>query len=161
MGFQTQVYDQPNPAVEGDFASANPRSTVLAGPGGLVSGSGGVTVGRFAWADANQAVTNAGSGVPTGFLHREQQGLITTFLADSTMVVPQGLPVTLHSLGDFWVKTGTVATLGQKVFASNTTGQIQTGAAGATIAGYTETKWFVGSAGAANSLIKITTTQPG
>lgn len=161
MGFQKQVYQFPNPAVEGDFASANPRSVVLAGEGQLVAGASGMTVGRFAWADANGLVTNAGSGVPTGFAHREQQGLITIFLAEASMIVPQGLGVTLHDLGDFWAKTLTVATVGQKVFASNTTGQISTGAAGGTIAGSTETKWFVASAGAIGDLIKITTTALG
>ncbi|MEX3614244.1 MAG: hypothetical protein VB141_10945 [Burkholderia gladioli] len=161
MGFQKQVYIDPNPAVEGDFASANPRAMVLAGPGALVAGDAGVTVGRFAWADANGLVTNAGTGAPTGFVHREQQGLITIFLMESTMIVPKGLAVTLHNLGDFWAKTGTVATIGQKVFASNTDGSVQTGAAGATVAGYTETKWNVASAGAAGDLIKITTTAQG
>jgi len=157
MGFQTAVYDQPNPAVAGDFASSNPRSTVLAGPEGISAGANGLTVGLFAWV-ANGLATNAGSGAPQGFVHREQQALITTFLAEATMLIPAGLPVMLHNSGDFWAQTGTTATVGQKVFASNTTGQIQTGAAGATIAGYTETNWYVKTAGAANSLIKISTT---
>ena len=81
MGFQKQVYIEPAAAVAGDFASSNPRSTVLAGQGALVADTAGVTVGRFAWADATGKVTNAGSGVPTGFVHREQQGVITVFLA--------------------------------------------------------------------------------
>jgi len=161
MGFQTQVYDQPQIGVEGDFASSNPRSTVLAGPEGIKAGVGGVTVGRFAWVDANGLATNAGSGKPTGFVHREQQALITVWLAEETMVVPAGLPVTLHNLGDFFVKTLTAATVDQKVFASNTDGTIKTGAAGATIAGYTETNWYVASAGDANALIKITSTALG
>jgi hypothetical protein len=161
MGFQTQVYQQPNPAVAGDFASANPRATVLAGPGQLVAGSAGVTVGRFAWADTDGIVSNAGTGVPTGFVHREQQGVITIWLAESSMIIPEGLMVVLHNLGDFWAQTTTAATAGQKVFASNTDGTIAAGDAGATIAGHTETDWFVATAGAANSLIKITSTNLG
>lgn len=161
MGFQKQVYIEPAAAVAGDFASSNPRSTVLAGPGALVADTAGVTVGRFAWADANGKVTNAGTGVPTGFVHREQQGVITIWLAESTMVIPAGLGVTLHNLGDFWAATKTVATIGQKVFASNTDGTISTGAAGDTIAGSTETDWFVASAGAVGALIKITSTNLG
>lgn len=161
MGFQKQVYIEPAAAVAGDFSSSNPRSTVLAGPGALVADTAGVTVGRFAWADANGKVTNAGAGVPTGFVHREQQGVITIWLAEATMLIPAGLGVTLHNLGDFFVSTKTAATIGQKVFASNTDGTISTGAAGATIAGSTETKWFVGSAGAIGSLIKITSTNLG
>lgn len=161
MGFQAAVYIDPNPAVEGDFASANPRASVLAGPGQLVAGDNGLTVGRFAWVDANGKASNAGSGAPAGFVHREQQGLITIFLAEATMLVPKGLPVVLHNLGDFWAKTKTVATKSQKVFASLTDGTISTDAAGATVAGSIETKWYVASAGGVGDLIKITTTQPG
>lgn len=157
MPFQTAVHTDPNPAVAGDFASANPNASVVAGPGTFVAGSGGCNVGVFGWADANGLVTNAGSGAPTGFVHRDLQGLITTWLAESSMNIPQGLPVTLMSAGDFWAKTLTTATVGQKVFASNTDGTVKTGAAGATISGYTETKWYVGSAAAANDLVKITT----
>ena len=157
MTFQTTIKAQQAPAVEGDFASANPRASVLAGEGAFIAGTAGATVGRFAWADAAGLVTNVGSGAPTGFIHREMNALITTFLGAASMVIPAGLIVTLMAAGDFWVKTLTTATVGQKVFASNTTGEIKTGTAGATISGYTETKWTVGSAGAANELIKITT----
>lgn len=166
--FQTQVNYQPAPAVAGDFASANPRAVVLAGPGSLVAGTGGVTVGVFAWAassgtsdpstgetDFYNTVTNAGSGVPTGFVHREQQAVITTWLQAATMVIPAGLPVILHSHGDFWVASSTASTVGEKVFASLTTGAISTATTGTTVAGSIETKWFAMSAGAAGELIKI------
>jgi len=156
MSFQNRVNIQPAPAVAGDFASANPRATVLSGAGSLVTGVGGALVALFAWAVAG-VVTNAGSGAPTGFIARAQQALITAFLGESGNTIPDGLGITLYSQGDFWVQTLTVATIGQKVFASNTTGVVNTGTAGATIAGFTETKWSVGSAGAANELIKITT----
>lgn len=157
MGFQSTINNDPNPAVAGDFASANPRASVLAGPGAFVAGTGGANVGLFGWADASGLVTNAGSGVPTGFIHRDMNALITTWLGSASMNIPAGQPVTLMSAGDFWAQSLTVATVGQKVFASNTDGTIKTGAAGATISGYTETDFFVGSAGAANDLIKITT----
>jgi hypothetical protein len=157
MGFQSTIHNDPNPAVAGDFASANPQASVLAGPGTFVAGTGGCNVGVFGFADANGLVTNAGSGAPTGFVHRDTQALITTWLAAASMNIPAGLPVTLMSAGDFWAQTLTTATVGQKVFASNTDGTVKTGAAGATVAGYTETKWVVGSAGAANDLIKIGT----
>lgn len=158
MGFQTVVNLQQAPAVAGDFASANPRASVNApADGTFVAGTGGATVGLFGWSDANGNVTNAGSGAPTGFIHRDQQALITAFLGQTSVVIPQGETVTLFNAGDFWAQTGTVATVGQKVFASNTTGAIQTGAAGATIAGYTETAFHVDSAGAVGELIKIST----
>jgi hypothetical protein len=157
MPFQTSVNITPAPAVAGDFASANPNASVLAGPGAFVAGTGGANVGLFGWADANGLVTNAGSVVPTGFIHRDMQALIVTWLAEASMNIPAGQPVTLMSAGDFWAKTLTTATVGQKVFAVLADGTIKTGAAGATIAGAIETKWFVGSAAAANELVKITT----
>ena len=83
--FPSQVQVQPAIGVEGDFCDSNPRFTVDAGPGGMVSGPSGVYVGRFAWAiapldsDGTPAtVSNSGWGPVTGFVHREQQGLITT-----------------------------------------------------------------------------------
>jgi hypothetical protein len=156
MSFQDRVNLQQAPAYAGDFASANPRASVLAGEGALVAGTGGLTVGRFAW-NVGGAVTNAGTGKPTGFVHREMQAMITVFLAENSNVIPAGRPITLHNAGDFWAQTLTTATVGQKVFASLTTGEVKTDAAGATVAGYVETAWGVASAGAANELIKITT----
>lgn len=139
MGFQKQVNAQQAPAVEGDFCDMNPRYTVDAGPGGLVAGPNGVTVGRFAWAtapdDANGApasVSNAGEGPVTGFVHRAQQGLITTYLSDSGETVPAGFPVTLHSGGGFWVKNAgaTQALPGMKAYASYVDGSVTFAATG-------------------------------
>lgn len=139
-GFQTSVNTQPAPAVLGDFASTNPRATVLAGPGGLVSGPAGVRVGRFAWAhydevDANGAaamVSNSGIGPVTGFVHREQQALITQYLADASLVIPQGFEVVLHNMGDFWIKNeGTSEAIpGQKAYASYANGAASFAASG-------------------------------
>lgn len=163
-GFQTTVNLQQAAAVEGDFASANPRRSVVSHEGTLVAGTGGVTVARFAWADGTGKVTNAGAGVPTGFVSRSgRQGsaVITTYLAETSMQILQGFEVTLHESGDFWAKHITnPATVGQKVFASLTTGQIQTAAAGATVAGYIETAFRVsgfpaGGTGAVGELIVI------
>lgn len=140
-GFQTQVYYNPAPAVEGDFASSNPRKVVLAGPGGLVAGSQGVTVGRFAWlsyqqVDADEApavVDNFGSGAPAGFVHREQQGLITTYLQESSLLLPAGFGVTLFDSGDFWAKNygSTFAQFGMKVYANYADGKCTFAATGA------------------------------
>lgn len=141
MNFQTFVGTQPSPAVAGDFASANPRFSVDAGPGGLVAGAAGVYVGRFAWwsaalIDANDTpavVNNTGSGPVTGFVHREQQGLITTFLAESSMLIPQGFPMTLMSGGDFWCKNdgATECVVGMKAYANYADGKVTFAATGA------------------------------
>lgn len=141
MSFQQQVNLTPAPAVAGDFASANPRASVLAGPGGLVAGVGGVTVGKFAWVDDDgSTVLNRGTATraPNGFVHREQQALITTYLAESGNVIPEGLPVTLHNEGDFWaLLTGSnAATIGAAIYADYSTGDVSavaaTGGASAT-----------------------------
>lgn len=130
-GFQKQVNVIPSPAVEGDFASANPRFTVLAGPGALVSGPVGATIGKFAWLNADgRSVSSSGVNAPTGFVYRRQQGLITTFLANGSMVVPPGLPMTLANGGDFWVRSANGATIGQKAYADNTDGSITFAASG-------------------------------
>lgn len=157
MGFQSVINQTPAPAVEGDFASANPYASVVAGEGGLVAGSSGVTVGRFAWVAAGVVSNAQSSGAPTGFVHRHQQAVITQWLGASSMLIPPGLQMGLKSAGDFWGRSTTVATIGQKVFASITDGTIATGAAGATVTGFVETKFVVQSAAAAGELIKFGT----
>jgi hypothetical protein len=140
MGFQKSVYTQPAPAVAGDFASANPRASVLAGPGGLVAGPNGLVVGRFAWLsyytvdpnDAPATANNTGSGAIAGFVHRDQQALITTYLAESSMLIPAGFPVTLMDAGDFWcINSGSGQALpGMKAYANYADGTITFAATG-------------------------------
>ena len=146
-GFQTQVYSQPAIGVAGDFASANPYFTYDAGPGGLVAGASGVSVGRFAWVtpplDPNNAPTvanNFGFGPVAGFVHRSLQGLNTVFLSQASQLIPKGLPVTLMTGGDFdVVNDGTLqATIGQKAFANLLTGKVQFAAAGSNPGGATD-----------------------
>lgn len=137
MPFQTSVFTQPAPAVAGDFASSNPRHVVLAGPGQLVVGAAGLTIGRFAWLD-NATYTIAGNvgdgAVPDGFVGRHQQALITAYLAETSMVIPQGFGCTLYASGDFWVlnEGTTQATPGLKAFANLADGRISFAAAGST-----------------------------
>lgn len=123
--FPNKINIQPAPAVEGDFASANPRWNVLAGPGQLVAGPNGLVVGRFAWVDSTMTyASNSGSGPVAGFVHREMQALITTYLTEYGMTIPSGFPVTLHNGGDFWaVNRGTTtANPGMKVYANYANG---------------------------------------
>jgi hypothetical protein len=133
-GFQTVVNTQPAPAVEGDFCNKNPRFSVDAGPGGLVAGDHGVIVGRFAWisnevVDANDApaiVNNFGAGPVAGFVHRDQQGLITGYLQEFSMLVPVGFQMTLMSGGGFWARNNgnTEALPGMKAFANFADGTV-------------------------------------
>ncbi|CCE05771.1 hypothetical protein BRAS3843_1480002 [Bradyrhizobium sp. STM 3843] len=133
-GFQTVVNTQPAPAVEGDFCNANPRFSVDAGPGGLVAGDQGAIVGRFAWlsfeeVDANDApavVNNFGSGSPAGFVHREQQGLITGYLQESSMVIPRGFQMSLMARAGLWARNAgnTEALPGMKAYANFADGTV-------------------------------------
>lgn len=143
-GYQTQVYSSSSPAVAGDFASLNPYFSVDAGPGGLVAGAGGVTIGRFAWMypplDPNsgyKVVQNYGVGSVAGFVHREQQGLIITYLANSGMLIQPGFQMGLMNGGDFWVKNegSTPAQIGQKAYASAADGSVAFAASGGTAPG--------------------------
>lgn len=136
--FQTQINNQPAPAIEGDFASANPWTSMLAAPGSLQAAPAGVLVGRFAWAENdNQTgaglVSNAHPGVASrlGFVGREQAGaLITAFLGSYTMEVVSGYEVTLYTSGDFWARFAGGATVGQKVYASFYDGSCSSAATG-------------------------------
>lgn len=134
MGFPSQVNGVQAPAVAGDFADKNPRVSVIAGPGALVAGAAGVTVGRFAWWDnAKQSkVSNAGFGPVAGFVARVQQALITAFLAEGSNLIPPGHALTLHSAGAFWVTNDGAgeALVGQKAYANYADGKVSFAATG-------------------------------
>ena len=92
--FPTQVNVQPAIGVSGDFASVNPRATVLATTGGLQAGTAGVTIGRFAYVDAAATVAtnyNQGAAKPAGFVARRQQGLQPTIKTPYGNTIPAGL----------------------------------------------------------------------
>ena len=168
--FPTQVNTTQAPAVEGDFATANPRATVLAGEGALVSGNGviagvqtnGIVVGRFGWlsysgidSDNAPAVVNTyGSGLPAGLVHRLQVGLITQYLATSSLVLLKGQQAVLFNSVDLWLKNtaSTLAQVGMKVFANFADGTAYAAAAGATPAG---------GSGSASSIAAATFTATG
>lgn len=149
MPFQTQVLTTQAPAVEGDFASANPRHSTLSVEGGFVAGTSGLVLGRFAWADATgRILSNSGIGLPTGFCHREMQALITAYLAEFGMTVPAGFGFGgLFNSGDFWVKqTGAGAvTIGMKAYANYATGAVVFAATGAPPAGASVTGSIAGT----------------
>ena len=127
MSFQTKTNAVPAPGIAGDFASTNPRHNTISGPGGFVAGVGGVACGYFGWLDAAtySIVTNAGAGAPNGFCHNAHNALITTYLGETSLVVPAGLPFgELFDAADFWIlnSTGSSVIPGLKVYANNATG---------------------------------------
>jgi hypothetical protein len=124
MPFPSQVGYGPAPAVEGDFCSANPW---------FVAGTS-LFVGRFCWADlaTNTVLNSFGSGAPTGFVHRHWQGLVITYLAETSMQLYPGMEAAAMSGGDYWMRNnGTlVTTVGMKAYASLSTGLVAFGPTG-------------------------------
>ena len=160
MPFQTTVNAQPAPGLEGGWASANVHTSMLTPTDGdptlapysaWKAGPGGLIVGRFAFANLTTgAVTNAAPAVAAnlmrvGFVHRYHPVVIVTHLGESAMALYAGQEVDIVDGGDFWCRFPTGGTVGQKLFASTTDGTATTGAAGATVAGSVETRWYLDS----------------
>lgn len=156
--FPSQVQAYQAPGMPGDFASANPRSTVLAGSGALVAGQGvidgvlvdGAVVGRFGWlsyqgvdGDGAPAVVDTfGAGMPAGLVHRSQQGLITQYLAVATEYLLKGFQIELFSIVDMWVRNANAsaqALPNMKAFARFRDGAVLFAAAGASPSGGSST----------------------
>jgi hypothetical protein len=134
-GFQKTTNQFPAPGLPGDFASANPRHNVLAGPGQLVAAPAGVTSGRFAWVDPSGTfAANNGTGLPAGLVARSfGRAPITTYLAETANLIPGGFEVTVWNSADIWVMNdGTnEALIGMKAYASFVDGRVTFGATGA------------------------------
>jgi hypothetical protein len=175
-GFQTLVYDQPAAGVPGSRASLNTNLfSDLAGPGGLVAGVGGVTIGAFCWTtppvDANESPQIAysfGAGSPAGFVARELQGQNSTFLSWYGSTILQGYDVVAYTSGDFWVTNNgtTYCTPGMKAYANFANGLVSFAATGTPTTGPTTTgtiaagtSSFTGSI--ADDVLTITTAPTG
>jgi hypothetical protein len=117
-GFQATIQDYQAPAVQGDFASTNPFSSVLAGPGALIAPAGGLIVGNFAWVGPlGQVSQSFVAGYQLGFCGRNEQALIVEYLGQATLLIPAGFMVNLLNAGDFWALFPGGATVGGYVFA--------------------------------------------
>ena len=147
-GYQQQVFNSPAIGIPGDFADANARMSLIAGPGGLIAGPSGVVVGNFAWVTpptdpngSNQVANSFGQGNVAGFVYNDTQALNTVFLSDGTLVIPEGLPVALAVQGDFLViNAGTTeAQVGMKAYATFGTGAVTFAATGSPTSGATST----------------------
>lgn len=105
--FQNQVYINPAEAIPGDFAYSNPMRYQLTSTGRMVADANGVKIGKFASLNSDGTVSSTLASAPqstrVGFVHREFNGQIVTFLAESGMTIQPGEPVSLFDNGDFWV----------------------------------------------------------
>lgn len=109
-GFPSFVNTNNPPGVVGNFASMNPRASVVAGPGALRAASGvsfygtkNPIVGNFAWVLNGLAYSEKPTGAAQfGFVKNEGQTIIVEFLAQHRLAIEGGFPVTLFTRGDFW-----------------------------------------------------------
>lgn len=137
MPFQNKV-NLCNPAGwPGGFASVNPRVSVfVGGPSNdsvFGAGEGGVQAGTFVWFnETDNTLDNKGTGAPDGFVANEWQGLITQYLEEYSMMIPQGFMITAYSEGEFFVQLAEDATAVVRkdpVFVDPTTGKVVDSAA--------------------------------
>lgn len=140
--FQGQVNILPAIGVPGQHMSTNPLVSTQKG----YCAADTVTIGGFVWAvtvNENDAfVKSAGTGAPLGFAVRENTNPLG-YNKSASNTVPKGFPVSVAVQGDFAVITGTVATVGQSVFAVLEDGSIKTNDAGSNVDGAIETDYKV------------------
>lgn len=122
MSFQTELNRELPRAVAGDFASTNPRYSMLAGEGALVSGAD-ITVGNFAFADLDTGIVHAefAAGRRVGFVFRNNQAIVNPG-QQASMILPQGREVSLITSGDVFTVFDEDVEIGQPVFASTDDG---------------------------------------
>lgn len=155
--FPNKVNSQQAPGVLGDFASTNPFASVLAGPGALVAPAGGLKVGNFFWVGPQgQTSQSFVAGYQIAFLGRNQQALITQFLGEESLVVPQGFMVTGFNEGDFWAAFAAGATVGNNVYADPNDGAPLASASAPTLGTGTATAGYTGTGTVTNGSAVIT-----
>lgn len=144
------------PAVEGGFASRNPATSLLAGPGQLVAGAAGVIVGRFGWADLTTnlvANTRANAQQRLGFVLPIWGTWERLYSANRTWILRAGMALTLASRGEFWARFVAGANAGLPVFANPADGSAAMGNPG----GYEPTQFTIACACVPGGLAVIST----
>lgn len=140
--FHGEVNILPAIGVPGQHMSTNPLVSTQKG----YCAADTVTIGGFVWAakkgDNDAFVKSTGTGVPLGFAVREITNPLS-YNESASNTVPTGFPVSVAVKGDFAVITGTVATVGQRVFAVLADGSIQTGEAASDVVDAIETDYKV------------------
>lgn len=144
-------------AVEGAFASYNPRFQILAGPGALVGEPNGVSIGRFGWADLTTGLAYSArqsSSNVLGFVYRPSLDNQYWPAYDwrrtywdrtrRAWVSRGGFEITMARRGDFWARFQGGAYVGQAVYANVLDGSLQAFNRGSgSVSGYDQTPWQV------------------
>lgn len=156
MSLQQQVYAGMAVGVPGQIATNNPISALS------YRAEAAVTVARFVFAgtDSSIQVKNSGTGNTIGFALRDEQGVISTFLAETSSVKQIGQPVEVGMRGEFFAAGLNASTTGQKVFAKYTDGSLYFGTANATISG-DNGLGFIGTAHQSTTTLTVDTVTSG
>lgn len=149
------AFNRNSHAIEGAFASFNPRFQILAGPYALVGEPNGVAIGRFGWADLNTGLVYSAQQAPEnvlGFVYRPS--LDNQFWPtydwrrtywDCTRLAwisRGGFELTLARRGDFWARFDGGAYVGQDVYANVLDGSCVAFNRGTgPVTGYVQTPW--------------------
>lgn len=123
------------------FASEPP--TMVAGAGAFVAAQGGTIMGRFGWADpAANTVANARTSAAQLLglvLPQCGKGWTWVYSDAGRWFIRQGLPVTLATGGNFWLRFAGGAYIGERVYADLLDGHAISGEA----VGAEPTPWLV------------------
>ena len=151
--YQQEVGKYNKPAIAGDRAN---QQEVIYTPINLVTPADlgtavAVKVGNFAWRKGADQAVGAGAGAPVGFVERVQNYQYYDIDSEGTLVVPNGAAVEIAVKGDFFVQADASVSVGDTVYANNTTGAATFSSSGATDTGF---KAF--TAGASGDMVIIT-----
>ena len=151
--YQQEVGKYNKAAIAGDRAN---QQDVIYTPINLVTPADlgtavAVKVGNFAWRKGADQAVGAGAGAPVGFVERVQNYQYYDIDSEGTLVVPNGAAVEIAVKGDFFVQADASVSVGDTVYANNTTGAATFSSSGATDTGF---KAF--TAGASGDMVIIT-----
>lgn len=124
MSFQKTLNRDLPRGVAGDFASTNPRNSILAGESSLRT-AGPINVGAFAFADLATGLVASvfAAGLVIGFVHRNNQAVVPLGQSAS-MMIPTGKEIALFSSGDFYCVAPAAVSAGDAVYALDATGAV-------------------------------------
>jgi hypothetical protein len=160
-GFQAFVNTYQPLGQVGARASMNPRAFVLGGEAAYTADATDVVrVGNFAWLVPSTGVAHGAltANAIIGFVANELETVITDWLGDSTLIIPEGLIVPGYTHGDFWVNIPGAVTIGAAVYADSTNGAPTLSSAGYNVdTGYKTASAVAADATATTTAIAATT----
>lgn len=128
MSFQNKVNLTPAQGWHGDFASVNPRVSLLGKDGTFQVGATAIEAGSFVWTDEREGlIGNKGNASPIGFVGREWAGINLPDAREGNMEISPGTMVTVFSKGEFIIELPEMMSQvqqGEMVYASKETGKV-------------------------------------